>query len=40
MKISQTELSMPPPLTPLQENRYLNIILAIFLTYTFNDIYI
>jgi len=27
---------MPPPLTPLHENHYLNIILTSVLTYTFN----
>jgi len=36
MKNSQTELSMPPPLTPLHKNCYLNIILTTVLTYNFN----
>jgi hypothetical protein len=36
IKNSQTEQSMAPPLTTFQENRCLNIILTIVLTYTFH----
>ena len=36
-KNTHSELSMPPPLTRLQENHYLNTILTTVLTCTFNE---